>query len=301
MYNKELTIIIVNYNTHNLIKNCLESIALYLSNVIYEIIVIDNNSKDNSQEWLILYAQNNTNIKVICSDKNLGFGKANNEGLKVASGKYVLFLNSDTYLIDSSIRAIIDWIEKVESCFGAGCLLLNPDLSFGVSYGRFPELMTVLKEVISNRYCKLRAVVPKKENVVKKIDFPCGAFFIVKRHLLDKIGHFDERFFLYFEETDLAKRAKKSGYDIYYYGYTKIVHIGGASQSRRSRFINDMNFTSWNKYVNKHQGKVASFLIKRLLKSYFCMKILYASVFKKKAVFDHFKDELEGLENGWVL
>jgi GT2 family glycosyltransferase len=221
--------------------------------------------------------------------------------LKVASGKYVLFLNSDTYLIDSSIRAIIDWIENVESCFGAGCLLLNPDLSFGVSYGRFPELLTVLIEVSSNRYCKLRAVIPEKENVVNKIDFPCGAFFIVKRHLLDKVGHFDERFFLYFEETDLAKRAKKSGYDIYYYGFTKIVHIGGASQSRRSSFINRMNFTSWSKYINKHEGKIISYLVKKLLKSYFCVKILYANAFKKKTVSDFFKEELESLENGWVL
>jgi GT2 family glycosyltransferase len=301
MYTKELSIIIVNYNTCELIKKCLESIVGYLTNVTYEIIVIDNNSKDGSQDLLDHFARNNSNLKVICSNINLGFGKANNEGLKIADGKYVLFLNSDTYLIDLSIKAIIDWIESIDSCFGAGCLLLNPDRSFGVSYGRFPELVTVIREVISNRYCKLRAIVPEKENVVKKIDFPCGAFFIVKKHLLDKIGYFDEQFFLYYEETDLAKRAKKCGYNIYYYGYTKIVHIGGASESRRSSFITSMNFTSWSKYIKKHQGKVASYLIKQLLKSYFCAKMLYADVLKKKAVYEQFKEELAGLENGWEL
>lgn len=297
----DLSIIIVNYNTCELLKNCINSIEQYLFNVTYEIIVIDNNSKDNSQEWLNQLAQNNSTVKVICSSINLGFGKANNEGLKIAGGKYVLFLNSDTYLIDSSVKTIIDWIESVDSCFGAGCLLLNPDLSYGVSYGQFPELITAIKEVISNKYCEFRAIAPTKKNMVKKIDFPCGAFFIVKKNLLDKIGYFDERFFLYFEETDLAKRAKKSGYEIYHYGYSKIVHIGGASQNRRSSFITEMNFASWSKYIGKHKGKVESYLIKQLLKMYFYTKILYAVILKKKAVYDYFKEELAGLENGWIL
>jgi GT2 family glycosyltransferase len=296
----ELSIIIVNYNTRMLLENCLKSIAKFLTDVIHEIIIVDNDSKDDSKEWLQQFIQSTDNVNVIFSDSNLGFGKANNEGLKVATGKYVLFLNSDTYLIDSSITSVISWIKTDESCFGAGCLLLNPDKSFGVSYGNFPELHTVFLEVISNRYCQLRGIVPKKENIIKKIDFPCGAFFLVKKDILDKIGYFDERFFLYYEETDLAKRAKKSGYSTYYYGHTKIVHVGGASENRRSSFITGMNFTSWSKYLHKHQGKLASYIVKQMLKSYFYIKIFYAVVLKKRAVYELFREELTGLENGWL-
>jgi hypothetical protein len=231
-------------------------------------------------------------------DSNLGFGKANNEGLKIANGKNVLFLNSDTYFIDSSIIQLIEWLDRKEDAFGCGCLLLNPDLSNGVSYGMFPELLTVAMETVLNKFCHFRAITPQKTDI-KEIDFPCGAFFLVKRQLLDIIGFFDDRFFLYFEETDLAKRAKNAGYKIYFYGKARVVHIGGASESRRSPFITSMNYESWRKYLIKHQGVIATFIVNKILLTYFYVKIIYAKLLNKKSVLEHFNNECNGLKAGW--
>jgi GT2 family glycosyltransferase len=300
MYNCELSIIIVSFNTAELLKNCLDSLFHYLINIDFEIIVVDNNSTDSSKEMMTSYEKRESRLKCICLDSNIGFGSANNVGIKIANGRNILFLNSDTYLIDSSIITMIDWFNSNnQNVFGAGCLLLNKDLTFGVSYGEFPNLQTILKEIVLNRFCKYRAITPSKNDIIKEIDFPCGAFFLVKNDLLKKTGVFDERFFLYFEETDLAKRAKDAGYKILYYGFSKVVHLGGASAERRSKFITRLNYQSWSKYIIKHHGHVNAFLVKNSLYLFFIIKRYIAKLLHKKKTVDYLSDELSGLISGW--
>lgn len=303
----DLSIIVVNFNTRRLIQQCVESIHKYLYNVLnFEIIVIDNNSSDDSQFWLTNFAKKNSYLKLIFLKKNDGFASANNHGIKITSGRNILFLNSDTYLIDSSIKGAVEWIDSQNDVFGCGCCLLNPDGSTGVSYGHFPEFKTVLFEILFKKYNQFRAVIPepKSKESIFEIDFPCGAFFLVKSLILKEMNGFDESFFMYFEETDLSKRSRKMGYSIKYLGSTKIVHIGGGSSKDKNSEINASLiaafYHSWSLYMKKHTGIIESFLLKQLLCCYFGILIIITLFQKRKNIANNFKSQFNALTSNWV-
>jgi GT2 family glycosyltransferase len=209
----QLSIIIVSYNTRKLLVECLRSVFSFLTGKIsFEAIVVDNGSHDGSQAAVRELALTRPGLRLIETGANLGFAKANNIGIRHASGKQVLLLNSDTYLIDDSVTHAVNFLDGRPDLFGCGCTLLNGDGSFGISYGKFPEPGVVFLEFVLWRWRRLQAIVPGDAQGIHPIDFPCGAFFLMRRDLLEKTGPLDERFFMYCEETDLAKRAAEAGY-----------------------------------------------------------------------------------------
>ena len=300
-----LSIIIVNYNTRHLCERCVESIRYFLNGkVSYEVIVVDNLSTDDSRSWLENYCTDKENIIKIYSDSNAGFARANNMGLKIARGKFILFLNSDTYLIDDSVLKAVEWLcSSPADIFGCGCNLLNADSTTGVSYGYFPELGTVLKEIFTNRFFRLRAFVPQRDNEINgiyKIDFPCGAFYLVKAALLNKIGNsFDENFFMYFEEADLSKRALLNGYKTMHFGKARIVHLGGGSSNMNQRpfELQTAFYASWFYYLEKHKGKIEAFMMKNVLTLYY--KLLTVSLKFKNKDCSRFGLELKALKSAY--
>jgi GT2 family glycosyltransferase len=232
----EVTIIIVNYNTLNLTKQCLDSIFEHTKGINYQIIVVDNNSTDDSFNVLKkLY----TNIEIIPNDANLGFGRANNVGLKEAKGKYILFLNSDTLLLNNSIKLFYDFFETHEfsSNIGAlGCVMLDKELApnYRNSYYHFPTLKSYFKSILSNFFKFLRNSynydkLELDKNQFLPVDFIVGADLFVPRNVLNVIGDFDPDYFLYWEEVDLQFRMKKQNLKRLIIKGPKIIHLEGSS------------------------------------------------------------------------
>jgi GT2 family glycosyltransferase len=301
-----LSIIIINFNTKKLTIECLESIFTFLDKKIsFEVIVVDNDSHDGSQEALREFGKDRDNVHIIESDRNLGFAAGNNIGIKKAIGQQILLLNSDTYLIDDSLRQAMSYLESRPDVFGCGCMLLNADGSTGISYGRFPELGVVFLETITWRFGQYRAIIPLRPSDIFSIDFPCGAFFLVRRELVDKIGLLDERFFMYFEETDWARRPKKSGYCITYFGLTRVVHLRGQSAGSdekkplQSPDLKVVMYQSWRHYLKKHSSGLEAALIGLLLSLFFKANYLIFYLLQRNEARLTYAKEIKALKAGW--
>ena len=312
-----LSIIIVNYNTKKLTLECLESIFTFLGNKIpFEVIIVDNGSHDGSQEAFREFGRARDNVHIIESDRNLGFAKGNNIGIKKAAGQQILLLNSDTYLIDDSIIRATDYLAGKPEVFGCGCTLLNADGSIGISYGRFPELAVVFLETITWRFGQYRAIITGRPSSIFSIDFPCGAFFLVRRDLLEKIGLLDENFFMYYEETDWAKRAKKAGYDIVHFGQARVVHLQGQSvfsegegrenNIKKPHFQNGtpidleaIQYQSWKYYLKKHCSTLSIVLVRMLLSLYFKVNYLIFCLLRRRNAQLHYAGKIQALATGW--
>ena len=252
----ELSIIIVNYNSKLLIENCLLSVKKALDNISGEIIVVDNNSTDGSKEWL---QQKFLLTKYIFNDANLGFAKACNQGFKISSGGYVLFLNPDIVLTETCLKECISFFESHKDAGAIGVRMLNekgnflkeskrglptPSASFYKLFGLtavFPGSKTFAKYYQGH--------LPENEN--NAVDVLSGAFMMIKREVFEKVKGFDESFFMYGEDIDLSLRITKAGFKNYYLGKTTITHLKGGSTTYDKKYLRDF-YGAMNLFVKKH-------------------------------------------------
>jgi len=235
-----LSIIIPSYNTKKLLRDCLTSIYKQTKEIKFEIIVVDNGSKDGSVEMV---KKKFPKVKLIALSKNMGYGRANNLGAKKAKGEWLLFLNSDTKIINQAIDVILkktgDWGLGTGS-YILGCKLLNPDGSIQSSAGYFPTLPKVITTMLFLEDLPILNSLIKPYQQSKKsfyqkrqeVDWVTGASLMIKKDLFKKIGGFDERFFMYAEEVDLCFRAKQKGAKVFYTPKAEIIHLKGASSKR---------------------------------------------------------------------
>jgi len=243
-----LSIIILSYNTCDITLNCLKSIFQDkgLKDTPYEIIIIDNNSHDNSVAELRKFKNK---ITLIENKENAGFGKANNQGLKIAQGNYILFLNSDTIILHSAISQSLDWLCSHPESSTCTAQLLNKDKTIQASGGFFPNLNNVIT------WCLSLDDLPLVNKLIKPLhphtphfythdkfflkdhqqDWITGAFMLTRKPLLDKVGGFDENYFMYGEEVELSYRIKKTtpNNQVWYLIGPQIIHLGGASATSR--------------------------------------------------------------------
>ncbi|WP_418696915.1 glycosyltransferase family 2 protein [Bacteroides sp.] len=232
----DVSIIIVNYNTCELLHNCLYSIYKYTQDIEFEVIVVDNDSKDNSRSML---ANEFPNVALITNQENLGFGKANNIGIKHSRGKYLFFLNSDTLLLNNAIRIFYDYCnENPNERIGAlGTILKSIDGENIHSYGHFITLGSELKGVIAKylRFLKDRKIHhPDDVVTAKEVDYITGADLFVPRNVYEELGGFDPRFFMYCEEVDWQHRMAEAGYKRIIIPGPEIVHLEGGSDTSQS-------------------------------------------------------------------
>lgn len=232
MYSLDVSIILVNYNTTNLLLQAIKSIYEKSENFSYEIIVVDNNSPDNPKKALIDAFDHK--VKYIQLHENIGFGRANNEGIKIAQGRNLFLLNTDTYLINNAIYILMNYIDShplVGSCGGS---LYKANMEPAYSYHKVPYgiLSYELNECtlgISNRFIKH----PYYNNSDKVISVGniSGANLMLKHDVIKKVGMFDPIFFMYCEESELSWRIRKAGYKNMNVPQAKIVHLGGQSSA----------------------------------------------------------------------
>lgn len=260
----DVSVIIVNYNTKELTKNCIKSIYEKTKNIDFEVIVSDNGSTDGSQEMI---KKEFPKVILIENNQNLGFGAANNKGLKIANGKYIFYLNSDTILLNNAIKLFFDYWEKSSEKENIGCIgsmLLNSDGTFSNSYHVFPNSKSCLNFLVrvtaSSLHLKkiFKTKTKSKSAFYGTVDFVVGADMFLKN---DETAFFDERFFLYFEETDLQFQLMKKNKERIIIEGPQIIHLEGAS-SKEGKVVYNFNKPSsayyWEsciKYIEKNAKK----------------------------------------------
>lgn len=262
-----LSIIIVSYNSSEvLIKNCLESIRKNKNNIDQEVIIVNNNTRDNGkQEKLLTISEEffDLNLKLIKAKENKGFGAGNNEGANAAIGKYLLILNADTIIENNAIRKMIDFLEKNSKVAIVGPKLVYQNKKTQKwSCGPKTSLWGVIKNNLG--------ITQKKfweSNTPTEVDCVSGAALMIRKEVFEKINGFDEFFFMYFEDEDLCLRVKELGYGVYRLGNIEIVHLEGESfrkDSSGQKNMKRMFYQSQDYFFKKHYGNLTAMLLKAL-------------------------------------
>ena len=226
----DVSIIYVNYKTKDLTINSIKSVIEKTEGIEYEIFVIDNNSQDGSIEEI---EKEFPNVHIIKSSVNAGFGAGNNLGIKQAKGKYILCLNTDTLLINNAIKKMFEYMEEYQNVGVCGGILYDKDNNPIHSGGMFPSFQQV-----ALRYFLLIPAIHKwyaakyyNNQNYDKLEYVTGADIFFRKSVLDKVGIFDETFFMYCEEAELCYRIKKAGYKINFVKDAKIMHLEGMSSN----------------------------------------------------------------------
>jgi GT2 family glycosyltransferase len=233
----DISVCIVNWNTRELLRACIRSIFEQSSGLAAELVVVDNASTDGSQEMI---AQAFPEVTLVANRENRGFGAANNQAAEIARGRIVLFLNSDTLVLPAALASMVRYLDQHEQVGAVGCKLLNGDGSLQRSCWRgFLTLRAALVEALylwrlmpRSGFVRGSDVAVDQTSAPIAVDHLLGACMAVPRRVLDEVGTFDTRFFMFLEETDLCYRIKQAGYEIHYLPDAAIIHFGGKSTSQ---------------------------------------------------------------------
>ncbi len=262
----DISIVIVNYNVKDFLYQCISSIKQASNNLAIQTIVVDNNSEDNSVEFI---KNRFPEVDVIALQENIGFGKANNVGFDIASGRYILILNPDTLLSTDTLDVMHEYMENHPYVGISVCKVLNPDGTFQESCRRgFPTPWSAFSKLFG-----LQSLFPKSKlfgrynltympvDETYFVDAVTGAFMFAKAEAIREVNGFDTDYFMYAEDLDLCYRVNKAGYKIAYVHSTKIIHYKGES-SRRSR-LNEINlfYEAMEIFVSKHYSNYGLFLL----------------------------------------
>ncbi|MDR6405983.1 MULTISPECIES: glycosyltransferase family 2 protein [Chryseobacterium] len=248
----KLSIIIVNYNVTQLLRNCLLSIQKYMEDLNYEVIVIDNASTDSSWGDLI---PEFPKVHFISSENNEGFAKANNKAVQSATGEYLLVLNPDTELEGFYMKDILDFAESQPDfgCLGVrmhdanGEFLPESKRSVPDMYNSFEKLFTNFRKNNSKSY--YRNDIGEFENA--EVDVITGAFLLIKKDVYLKVGGFDEAYFMYGEDIDLCYTLLMNGYRNFYYGKASIFHYKGESTIKNEVYL-ERFYGAMQIFINKY-------------------------------------------------
>lgn len=225
----DLTIIIVNYNTKDLTLDCVASVYKARPKLEFEIIVVDNGSSEGMPT--------SKRYTLIRNQQNLGFTRANNQGIKKAKGEYILLLNSDTLVKKGALEKLIKFAKKTTDAGAVAPKLLNPDGSTQASIYRFPTLGLAIRQYWLGQKGLLDKYIPSSARPVA-VDAAVMAAFLITPRGLKKVGFLDERYFMYFEDLEYCRHLKKAGLKVYYLPQAQITHFHGASGKHLTKFEN---------------------------------------------------------------
>lgn len=285
--NPLLSIIIPSYNTADITVNCLKSIVedKGLKKIPYEIIIIDNASTDDSvlkvEKFFTDYRSQITNYKLVQNPANFGYAKANNQGIKIAKGNYVLFLNSDTIILHSAISQALDWLSSHPKASACTAQLLNQNNSIQPSGGYFPNFLNVFTWSTGLDDLPLVNLIIKPLHPHppqfythdhfylrdRRLDWITGAFFLIRRSSLETIKGFDENYFMYGEELELCYRLHQQvpQTQIWYLVGPQVIHLGGASSKNKlNPILNEYQgiLAFFKKHKSRRQAKMVYLLLK---------------------------------------
>ena len=273
----DVSIIIINWNTKEILRDCIESVYEQAGDVDYEIIVVDNASTDGSREMI---RDEFKQVVLIGNTENRGFAAANNQGMAIAKGRYVLLLNSDTVVLKNSIANTVRFADENPKAAVTGCRILNPDGTLQLTCFMFPS---VLNMFLSSTY--LYKLFPKSRffgrelmtwwdgSDVRQVDVMAGCFMLVRRDAIDQVGVMDERFFMYAEETDWCYRFKKNGWGVMFTPAGQIIHLGGQSAAKKPIAMIVQLRLSILMFIRKHHGWLVYWVARILTALFFAVRL----------------------------
>lgn len=267
----DLSIVIVNYNTPGLTMSCIDSVVKNTKGINFEIILVENSSEKAIKNY--------GKTKIIRNKENIGFAAANNQGMHWAKGRYILLLNSDTVINDNVLGEMIPWMDSNPKVGIASCALKNRDGSLQGTGGYFPTLVRVFSWMTIQDFPFVDNFIkpfhPSKERSFTKnnefyskereLDWVTGAFFLIRKDVINDIGYIDEEYFMYTEETDFCYRAKEKGWKVIYNPKWSITHFGGAS-SKGNAFSILSEFKNVKLFYKKHYPKWQYGILRLILK-----------------------------------
>ncbi len=269
--NIDVSIIIVSWNTREILCKCLEALCNHARNMSCEIILVDNGSSDGSPEAV---EKEFPQVKLIRNKKNLGFAKANNIGIRASVGRYLCLINSDVFVLDNCIDALINFMDENPSVGIAGPRICNPDGSLQTSCRSYPSIWNTFCQAVG-----LSKLFPKSaffseafmkywaHDTRRQVDVLSGCFWIVRREAVETVGLLDEKFFIYGEDIDWCRRFREAGWDVVFYPGAEAIHIHRASSSNDPlRFYIEMQKADMH-YWRKHHGVLSRF-------AYICIILL---------------------------
>lgn len=276
----DLSIIIVNWNTKTMLRNCLDSIQETADDLETQIIVIDNASSDGSRTMVL---NDFAEVELMNSGGNIGFARANNLGLSRARAPFILFLNPDTIVRYGTLRGMVDFLKSHKNIGAVGCKIF--DLK-GIVQELPPRWLTPLR-----RFLALLLLSDSAQWLAKRFFWasdPCtegyvpllyGACLMVREETLREVGHFDERFFMYCEDIDLCYRIENNGWKIYYLPQYEIIHIiAGATSNSFNCKSDRILYESELKIMTKYYGTRGSVIFRTSVCLSSCLRLL-ASLF----------------------
>lgn len=281
----DLSIIIVNWKVRDLLEKCIQSIFEQTKNISFEVFIVDNNSGDGSVKMV---QKKFPQVDLRASTENLGFAKGNNLAIKKSRGKYILLLNPDTEILDNALEKMVRFMDAHLECGISGCKLLNPDLSLQPSVRAFPDLASQIFILL-----KIHHLFPHTKAMYKylvqnfdygktqEVDQVMGAFMIIRREVIEKIGMLDENFWIWFEEVDFCKRAKAAGWKILYTPEVKIIHHYGQSFKQAMGVKKQKDFNRSLSYYFKKHGTKGEWLIIQVLRPLSLFLAWLVQIFKK--------------------
>jgi GT2 family glycosyltransferase len=273
----DISFIIVNWNTRDILINCLNSIYKTTGDIDYEVCVVDNNSTDGSQEAI---RKRFPEVNLIENKTNTGFAYANNQALEIMQGRFALLLNSDAILQEGAARSLLSFMNDFPRAGIAGAQLLNDDGSKQNSIDNFPSLETevfnksILRFFFPNKY-------PGKSRSYQspiEVDSVIGACMMVREEAMGEVGIFDEDYFIFLEETDWCFRMHKNGWKVYHVPDARVIHLSGHSK-RKSPWESQIEYyKSLYMFFGKNRGGIP-YIILRILKPFKILINLILNVF----------------------
>jgi len=249
----DLSIVIVNWNTKDLLPQCLKSFDQASDRLKMEVFVVDNCSVDRSVE---LVREKFPEVIVIQNPMNLGFAKANNQAMKRSKGKYILLLNPDTQVKEGAVENLTHFMDAHPEVGIAGAKLLNSDGSKQNSIANFPSLATELLNKSLLRWLFPKTFPGKERNISEpiEVDSIIGACMMVRREAMEQVGLLDEDYFLFLEETDWCYRMKKAGWKVYHVPQAEVYHFQGKSAEKDKKRAKVEYYRSRYQFFKKNRG-----------------------------------------------
>lgn len=263
----DLSVVIVSYNNCDLLKDCIDAVKASKGSYRSEIIVVDNGSTDNTSDFL---KENYPEVRLIREKKNLGFAGANNVGFLHASGRYVVILNADAIVQGNALAKAVALMDTNPSVGLGGGRLVGRDGADQPSALKFPSILNNILFLtgFADKYPHSRFFGRAQRSwadpeMPADVDWVPGAFSIIRHDVLKDIGYFDLRFFFYYEEVDLCRRIKESGYKIKYWPQVRVIHLGGEPKTAADNKVNE-TLLLWRMhsellYYRKHHGRLGAY------------------------------------------
>ena len=257
----DVSVIVVNYNTESLLQPCLDRLALALATLRHQVFIVDNASRDGS---LRVLRERYSRYEILENRVNVGFGRANNQVLGRVQGRYVLLLNTDAFIEPDAVTKSIAYMEDDRRCGVLGARLVDAHGNLQPCCRYFPTPWNLfLERTGGDRLFKRSRMVDDFEwdhATSRKCDWVPGCFYLTRKEVIDAVGLFDPRYFLYWEEVDHCRAVKQAGWTVVYFPGTTVIHIGGESAKSESdltigRQISELQIESQLLFFRKHYGR----------------------------------------------